>query len=109
MKTALLVIDMQNDYLWEKRKPIFAYDTERLVAAVNELIHLESPSVHAEFINARYSDFVSTRIADNIFFTPVRPFSARPCRGFLCFHGRQASQFLIYCDCYGETMGELKL
>ena len=38
MKTALLVIDMQNDYLWEKRKPIFAYDTERLVAAVNELI-----------------------------------------------------------------------
>ena len=39
MKTALLVIDMQNDYLWEKRIPIFAYDTERLVAAVNELIH----------------------------------------------------------------------
>ena len=39
MKTALLVIDMQNDYLWERRKPAFAYDTERLTASVNELVH----------------------------------------------------------------------
>ena len=28
-KNALLVIDMQNDYLWEKRKPMFSYDTDR--------------------------------------------------------------------------------
>ena len=34
-KKALLVIDMQNDYLWEKRKPAFSYDTEKLVAKVN--------------------------------------------------------------------------
>ena len=27
---ALLVIDMQNDYLWDKRKPIFTYDTDKL-------------------------------------------------------------------------------
>ena len=39
MKTALLVIDMQNDYLWEKRKPMFAYDTAQLTAAVNGLAH----------------------------------------------------------------------
>ena len=39
MKTALIVIDMQNDYLYEKRKKIFAYDTEQLVSSVNELIH----------------------------------------------------------------------
>lgn len=39
MKTALLVIDMQNDYLCEKRKPLFAYNTAELTAAVNELIH----------------------------------------------------------------------
>jgi nicotinamidase-related amidase len=38
MKTALLVIDMQNDYLWEKRKKLFAYDTEKLVSSVNGLI-----------------------------------------------------------------------
>jgi len=39
MKTALIVIDMQNDYLYEKRKPKFAYDTQKLTAAVNRLIH----------------------------------------------------------------------
>lgn len=39
MKTALIVIDMQNDYLYEKRKKIFSYDTEQLVASVNDLIH----------------------------------------------------------------------
>ena len=38
MKIALIVIDMQNDYLWEKRKKLFSYDTEKLVASVNELI-----------------------------------------------------------------------
>ena len=39
VKTALMVIDMQNDYLWEKRKRKFAYDTKALVSSVNELIH----------------------------------------------------------------------
>lgn len=39
MKKALLVIDMQNDYLYEKRKAIFAYDTAALTKAVNDLIH----------------------------------------------------------------------
>ncbi|MBR1739409.1 MAG: cysteine hydrolase [Ruminococcus sp.] len=34
-KKALLVIDMQNDYLWDKRKPMFSYDTGKLVGAVN--------------------------------------------------------------------------
>ncbi len=38
MKKALLVIDMQNDYLYVKRKPNFAYNTEELVGNVNELI-----------------------------------------------------------------------
>lgn len=39
MKTALIVIDMQNDYLYEKRKAVFSYNTDELVASVNELIH----------------------------------------------------------------------
>lgn len=38
MKKALIVIDMQNDYLYEKRKPNFAYNTEELVIAVNGII-----------------------------------------------------------------------
>lgn len=39
LRTPLIVIDMQNDYLYEKRKPKFSYDTPKLTAAVNELIH----------------------------------------------------------------------
>lgn len=39
MKTALIVIDMQNDYLYDKRKDTFAYNTSELVSSVNELIH----------------------------------------------------------------------
>lgn len=38
MNGALLVIDMQNDYLWDKRKSIFNYDTHELVSAVNASI-----------------------------------------------------------------------
>ena len=39
MKNALIVIDMQNDYLYEKRKKNFSYDTPELVGPVNALIH----------------------------------------------------------------------
>lgn len=37
-KKALIVIDMQNDYLWEKRKSIFSYNSRELVSCVNESI-----------------------------------------------------------------------
>ena len=46
MNTALLVIDMQNDYLCEKRMKRFAYDTEGLVGRVNRLIHRYSEAGH---------------------------------------------------------------
>ena len=39
MKPVLVVIDMQNDYLYDKRKARFFYNTLELTAAVNELIH----------------------------------------------------------------------
>ena len=39
-KKALIVIDMQNDYLWPERKKKFSYDTEALVGNVNEAIRL---------------------------------------------------------------------
>ncbi len=38
MKAALLVIDMQNDYLCEKRMGRFSYNTDALVGRVNGLI-----------------------------------------------------------------------
>ncbi len=37
-KKALIVIDLQKDYLWDKRKPMFNYDTETLVGNVNRAI-----------------------------------------------------------------------
>lgn len=39
-RKALVVIDMQNDYLWERRKQKFSYPTEALVRAVNRAIEL---------------------------------------------------------------------
>ncbi len=35
---ALIVIDMQNDYLWDKRKPMFCYNTQELVKSVNSAV-----------------------------------------------------------------------
>ena len=35
-KKALIVIDMQNDYLWDKRKAKFSYNTAELVGNVNK-------------------------------------------------------------------------
>ena len=35
---ALIVIDIQNDYFWDKRKPMFTYDTESFIAKVNDAI-----------------------------------------------------------------------
>ena len=34
----LLVIDLQNDYLWDKRKPMFTYATDDLINNVNKAI-----------------------------------------------------------------------
>ena len=41
-KKALIVIDLQNDYLWEKRKSMFTYDTDKLVGDVNRAIETYS-------------------------------------------------------------------
>ena len=37
-KKALIVIDLQNDYLWDQRKPMFTYDTDKLIGNVNRAI-----------------------------------------------------------------------
>lgn len=37
-RRALIVVDMQNDYLWDLRMPKFSYDTPSLVDAVNGAI-----------------------------------------------------------------------
>ena len=37
-KKALIIIDLQKDYLWDKRKPMFTYDTKALMQKVNSAI-----------------------------------------------------------------------
>ena len=37
-KKAFIVIDLQKDYLWDKRKSMFTYDTDKLVDDVNQAI-----------------------------------------------------------------------
>lgn len=62
-KTALIVIDMQNDYLYEKRKKRFSYDTEKLTAAVNELIHsYESSGCDVIYIRHLIQDLPTNRL-----------------------------------------------
>lgn len=39
MKKALLVIDLQNDYLWEQRNERFSHSTNELIGNVNEIIN----------------------------------------------------------------------
>ena len=45
-KKALIVIDMQNDYLWPERKQKFSYDTESLTGNVNEAIRMFKEQGH---------------------------------------------------------------
>ena len=37
-KKAFIIIDLQKDYLWDKRKSMFTYDTQKLVGNVNKAI-----------------------------------------------------------------------
>lgn len=48
-KTALLVMEIQNDYFWEKRQPKFTYDGETLLGNINRAIE-ESASEGCDVI-----------------------------------------------------------
>ena len=61
-KKALLVIDMQNDYLWEKRKAKFSYDTAALVGAVNEAIaSCQRDGVDVIYIEQVFPNLITNR------------------------------------------------
>lgn len=38
MRKALIVMDLQNDYLWANRKEKFSYDTSQIINKVNDII-----------------------------------------------------------------------
>lgn len=62
-KTALIVNEMQNDYLWEKRKDKFPYDTAALLDAVNAAIGMvQSAGGDVLYISQIFPDTPSNHI-----------------------------------------------
>ncbi len=62
MKKALLVIDMQNDYLWEKRKKRFCYDSDLLVNNVNETIDKYKDECDVIYISHLIQNIITNRL-----------------------------------------------
>lgn len=62
MKKALLVIDMQNDYLWEKRKSKFTYNTEVLVSNVNKTIKKYKEECDVIYVSHLIQNIITNRI-----------------------------------------------
>lgn len=88
-KTALLVCEMQNDYLWEKRKSKFPYDTEKLVAAVNaEIARSEAAGADVLLLLQIFPDTPSNHI--------IFDFSIEGTEGAELYHGIQAAAPKIF-------------
>ena len=63
VKRALVVIDMQNDYLWKKRRPMFGYDSRALTDAVNESIHkYKDEGCEIIYIGQIFPDIITNRL-----------------------------------------------
>ena len=62
MKRALLVIDMQNDYLWDKRMNKFSYDTKVLVENVNKTIDKYKNDSDIIYISHLIQNIVTNRL-----------------------------------------------
>lgn len=62
-KKALIVIDMQNDYLWAERKPKFSYNTDTLTSNVNDVIHrYENEGADIIYIGQVFPDIITNRM-----------------------------------------------
>ena len=62
MKRALIVIDMQNDYLWEKRMDKFTYDTDNLVDNVNKTIDKYKKDSDIIYISHLIQNIITNRL-----------------------------------------------
>ena len=62
MKKALLVIDMQNDYLWKDRQKKFTYNTDELVNNVNKAIDEYKDECDIIYISHLIQNFATNRL-----------------------------------------------
>ena len=61
-KKALIVIDMQSDYLCENRKSMFSYNTDKLVNSVNDAIRLyKEKGYDIIYIKQVFQDIITNR------------------------------------------------
>lgn len=62
MKKALLVIDIQNDYLWDKRKKKFIYDTDKIIGNINETINKYKDEADIIYISHLINNIITNKI-----------------------------------------------
>lgn len=62
MKKALLVIDMQNDYLWDERKKKFNYNTSLIVENVNNTINKYKNECDIIYISHLIQNIITNRL-----------------------------------------------
>ena len=127
-KRALLVIDMQNDYLWDARRAMFSYDTPALVASVNSAIHAhQAAGDDVIYIAQMFPDLITNRwiigfsikgtegaalfggldIVSDLYFEKNLPdtYSSRPFRDHMARAGYEEVVLcgLDECGCVGAT------
>lgn len=61
-KKALIVVDLQKDFLCDNRKPMFSYNTEELIASVNDSIdRYQKNGYDVIYIRQVYQNIVTNR------------------------------------------------
>lgn len=79
-RKVLLVIDLQNDYLWEKRKSLFSFDTDTLVRNANQAIDSYKE-------NGYDIVYIKHIYPNNAFFRKVVGFSVKGTKGAELYSG----------------------
>lgn len=62
MKKALLVIDIQNDYFWDKRLKKFTYDTDKVINSINNIINKYKKDSDIIYISHLINNFPTNKL-----------------------------------------------
>lgn len=62
MKKALLIIDIQNDYLWEKKLKKFNYDTKNIINNINKTINNYKEECDIIYISHLINNIITNKI-----------------------------------------------
>ena len=110
-KKALIVVDLQKDFLCDNRKPMFSYNTKELIASVNDSIdRYHKNGYDVIYIRQVYQNIVTNRklsvVSDHVFekYFP-NTYTSKPFREFMQREGY--SEVVLCgvdeCGCVGAT------